>query len=46
MDGNGRNPGHKELLKVADTIGLERERSARMAKEIEEIVEHELGDLL
>lgn len=46
VDGNGRNPGHKELLKVADTIGLERERSARMAKEIEEIVEHELGGLL
>ncbi|MFT3982862.1 MAG: type II toxin-antitoxin system HipA family toxin [Lachnospiraceae bacterium] len=38
IDGNGRNPGMKELLAVAENIKLDRNRAKRIAEEIQDIV--------
>ena len=45
VDGNGKNPGMKEILSVAVKIGLTRDKSKHTAEVIHEIVEQELGDM-
>lgn len=46
VDGNGKNPGMKEILSVAVKIGLAQDKSKRIAETIHEIIEQELGDIL
>ena len=43
VNGNGRNPGMKEILEVANRIKMEEGKARRIAKEICEIVAEELG---
>lgn len=42
VNGNGSNPGIKDLLAVADDIGLDRKSSKEIALDIEEIVHERL----
>jgi len=44
VDGNGRNPGHKELTAVGEAAGLKRNWCLKCAKEIEECVRAELNN--
>ena len=44
VDGNGRNPGHKELIAVGEAAGLKRNWCVKCAKEIEECVQAELNN--
>lgn len=46
VDGNGRDPGMKELLAVARKAGMQITDARRMAKEIQEIVHNDLADYL
>ena len=43
ISGNGKNPAMRDILKVADYIGMSKEASKRIAAEIKEIVNEELG---
>ena len=42
VDGNGRNPGMKELLAVAKNIKLDRNKARSIAQEIHDIVLEDL----
>ena len=44
VDGNGRNPGHKELVTVGVKAGLNKAWCEKCAKEIEECVKTELKE--
>lgn len=46
IDGNGRNPGLKELENVGVKAGISKHKATLLGKEIQEIVEAELGDIL
>ena len=46
VDGNGRDPGKKELLAVAGQIKFDREKAKDIAEEVEEIVKADLGKYL
>jgi serine/threonine-protein kinase HipA len=43
VDGNGKNPGMKELLNVGVQAGMKKEVCEKIVKEIKSIVEDELG---
>ena len=42
VDGNGRNPGMKEILNVAKNIGINSKRAKSIANDIQEIVYYDL----
>ena len=42
--GNGKNPTIKEILKVAENIGLKKDESEKIALEIKKIVENDLKE--
>ena len=44
--GNGKNPTIKEILKVAENIGLKKDESEKIALEIKKIVENDLKEYL
>lgn len=46
VNGNGRNPGFEDLLEVGMKAGISREKAVRIARDIEEIVQTELADIL
>ncbi len=46
VDGNGRNPGMKELTAVGVAAGIPKSRAVTLGREIREIVETELGDFI
>lgn len=46
VHGNGRNPGMEDVLAVAGQIGISKSRAKRIAFEIQEIVQMELGKYL
>lgn len=46
VNGSGRNPRLADLLAVGVKAGLSQERARKIAKEIAEIVETELGDII
>lgn len=46
INGNGLNPGMKDIMAVADQIKLNRSKAADIAKNIQSIVQDELSDLL
>lgn len=46
VDGNGSNPGKKELLAVAQAAKLDMDKAKRTADEIKEIVNTELRQWL
>ena len=46
VDGNGRNPGRKELLAVGVAAGLKRENCEKMIEEIQICVDKMLGKYL
>lgn len=43
VHGNGRNPGMKEILQVAKSIGLNEKKAKIIAEEIYENVKEKLG---
>lgn len=45
VNGNGKNPGIKELLDVGKQAGMNVETAKRIAKQVEEIVKSELKDI-
>lgn len=45
INGNGRDPGIEDILAVANEVKLNKDKAWRIAKEIEEIVRVELGNL-
>ncbi len=46
VNGNGKNPSMKDILKVAENIGLKYEKSKKIAENIEKIVKKELGKII
>lgn len=46
VDGNGRNPGMKEILQVAENIQLDSRRAKTIAENIYEIVANDLKDYI
>ena len=46
VNGNGFDPSLRDILSVADIIGIAKEKSKRIAVEIQEIVEEDLGSYL
>ena len=44
--GNGKNPTIKDILKVAENIGLKKDESEKIASEIKKIVENDLKEYL
>lgn len=46
IDGNGKNPGKKELLSVAENIKLDRKKAERIAEEIQHRVALDLREWL
>ena len=46
VDGNGKDPGRKELLAVGTTAGMKKNRCMEIIDEIEECVGEMLGDYL
>lgn len=46
MDGNGRNPGRKEILNVGMGAGMKKERCVEIMQEIESCVKEMLGEYL
>ncbi|MCL2757650.1 MAG: type II toxin-antitoxin system HipA family toxin [Coriobacteriia bacterium] len=45
IDGNGRDPGIRDLLAVAEQIGLSKARSKEIAGQVLQTIHEELGDL-
>ncbi len=45
VNGNGVNPGISDILAVAKGIGIAGEKARNIAREIQEIVQNELGDV-
>lgn len=46
VNGNGRNPDMKDILKVAENIGMKNENAKKNAEEIEKIVNKDLGKII
>ncbi len=46
VDGNGSNPGMKEILQVAANIQIEDKKAKSIAENIKEIVENELQEYI
>ena len=46
VDGNGRNPGEKEILAVGIAAGMEKVDCKRIMSQIRDCVEHMLGEYL
>lgn len=46
VNGNGKDPGLKEIHAVAEKIGLSRDRCREIAAHVRDVVEEELGDYL
>jgi len=46
VDGNGRNPGEKEILAVGIVAGMEKVECTRIMSQIRDCVEHMLGKYL
>lgn len=46
LDGNGKDPGRKELLAVGITAGMKKNRCMEIIDEIERCVGEMLGDYL
>lgn len=46
VDGNGRNPGEKEILAVGIAAGMEKVECKRIMSQIRDCVEHMLGKYL
>lgn len=46
VNGNGRNPDMKDILKVAENIGMKYENAKKNAEEIEKIVNKDLGKII
>lgn len=46
VHGNGKNPGMEDILAVADDIGMDLGKARRIARQIRECVEAELGKYL
>lgn len=46
VNGNGLNPGMKDIMAVADNIKLNHAKALAVAENIQETVERELGDLI
>jgi serine/threonine-protein kinase HipA len=46
VDGNGKNPGEKELLQVGTKAGLSRSWCTDVICEIRDIIRRELADIL
>lgn len=46
INGNGRNPNIKDILKVAENIGMKYENAKKTAEEIEKIVNKDLGKII
>lgn len=42
VDGNGKNPGMREVLAVEKEIKMDYDKACRIAKEIQEIVDNDL----
>ena len=43
VNGNGRDPSLADILAVADKIGIAKERAKRIAQQVQETVQAELG---
>lgn len=46
VSGNGKNPGLKELLEIAEKFGLPKKKAVSIAQEIDQIVKENLGPWL
>lgn len=46
VNGNGRNPDMKDILKVAENIGMKYENAKKNAEEIKKIVNKDLGKII
>ncbi|WP_334294517.1 HipA domain-containing protein [Roseburia sp. AM51-8] len=46
VDGNGRNPGMKDLVAVGKKVGMDKTRCERIARKIEECVWYDLKEYL
>ena len=46
VDGNGRNPGKKDILAVAEKIGLSAHKAVEISEEVADAVQADLHDLL
>ncbi len=46
VHGNGRNPGMKEIIAVAENIGMQEREAKRIAADIQQCVNERLGYLL
>ena len=46
VNGNGRNSDMKDILKVAENIGMKYENAKKNAEEIEKIVNKDLGKII
>lgn len=46
VNGNGRNPDMKDILKVAENIGMKYENAKKNAEEIKKIVSKDLGKII
>jgi len=44
INGNGTDPGMKDILAVAEKIGISKAKSKEIAEYVEQVVEDELGD--
>ena len=46
IDGNGRNPGIEDILRVAQNIQMDEKKAKSIAENIKEIVENELQEYI
>lgn len=46
IDGNGRNPGIEDILRVAQNIQMDEKKAKAIAQDIREIVNDELGEYI
>lgn len=46
VNGNGKDPSLTDILSIADKIGISKEKSKRIANQVQEIVEEDLGHYL
>ena len=46
IDGNGRNPGIEDILRVAQNIQMDEKKAKSIAENIKEIVENEFQEYI
>lgn len=46
VNGNGRNPDIKDILSVAEKIGIAKTKSKEIAEQVRQTVLDELGDII